>query len=51
MNAPEEKITREELHRLVWTRTFVKLAKELGYTYPELAAICEDLNIPRPRGG
>ena len=51
MNAPEQKITREELHRLVWTRTFVKLATELGYTYPELAAICEDLNIPRPRGG
>jgi len=51
MSDPAPKITREELHRLVWTRTFVKLATELGYTYPELTAICEELNIPRPRGG
>ena len=51
MDAPEQKITREELHHLVWTRTFVKLAKELGYNHPELSAICEDLNIPRPHGG
>jgi hypothetical protein len=51
MSDPEKKITREELHRLVWTRTFVRLAKELGYNHPELAAICEDLNIPRPAGG
>ena len=51
MDAPEQKITREELHHLVWTRTFVKLAKELGYNHPELSAICEDLNIPRPSGG
>ena len=51
MNAPEQKITREELHRLVWTRAFTKLAKELGYSYPELVAICADLDIPRPSGG
>ncbi len=51
MSDPAPKITREELHQLVWTRTFVKLAAQLGYTYPELATICEDLNIPRPHGG
>ena len=51
MNTPEQNITREELHRLVWTRPFVRLAKELGYNHPELSAICEDLNIPRPTGG
>lgn len=48
---PAPKITREELHRLVWTRTFTKLAQELGYSYPELVAICADLDIPRPSGG
>jgi hypothetical protein len=36
---------------MVWTRPVVRLAKELGYTYLELAAICADLNIPRPSGG
>jgi hypothetical protein len=51
MSDPEQKITREELHNWVWTRPFVKLAREIGYAYLELAAICEDLNIPRPSGG
>ena len=51
MSDPEQKITREELHNWVWTRPFVRLAKEIGYSYLELAAICEDLNIPRPSGG
>jgi hypothetical protein len=51
MSDPEQKITREELHSMVWTRPFVRLAKELGYSYLELVAICEDLNIPRPSGG
>jgi hypothetical protein len=51
MSDPEQKIAREELHSMVWTRPFVRLAKELGYSYLELVAICEDLNIPRPSGG
>jgi hypothetical protein len=51
MSDPEMKLTREELHNMVWTRPFVRLAKELGYSYLELVAICEDLNIPRPSGG
>ncbi len=44
-------LTREELHRMVWARPIVRLAKELGYSHPELVAICKDLNIPRPSGG
>jgi hypothetical protein len=51
MSAPKTKMTREELHCMVWTQTFVKLAQELGYSYPELVAICNASNIPRPSGG
>ncbi len=51
MNEEPKKITREELHGMVWTKPFVRLAAELGYSYPELARICTDLNIPRPSGG
>lgn len=45
------KITREELYGMVWTRPFVRLASEIGYTYSELVKLCADLNIPRPSGG
>ena len=51
MNAPKTKLPREELHCMVWTQPFVKLAREIGYSYPELVAICNAFNIPRPSGG
>jgi hypothetical protein len=51
MSDQESKITREELYSMVWTRSFVRLANELGYSYPELVTLCADLNIPRPSGG
>ncbi len=44
-------ITREELHSMVWRRPFIRLAKELGYSYPELVAICAKFDVPRPSGG
>lgn len=51
MSATTKVVTRAELYGLVWTRSFVRLARELGFTYPELILLCNDLNIPRPSGG
>lgn len=51
MSDPENMISRNDLYAMVWTKSFVKLAWELGYSYLELVAICADLNIPRPSGG
>jgi hypothetical protein len=45
------KITREQLYQRLWTTPIVKLAKDLGYSYPELTQICTLLNLPRPAGG
>ena len=39
MSNPEQKLTRAELHNMLWTRPFVRLAKELGYSYLELVAM------------
>jgi hypothetical protein len=44
-------ISREELYHRIWSTPFVRLAKELGYSYTELVAICAQLNLPRPAGG
>ena len=44
------KISREELYQRIWSTPFVRLAKELGYSYTELVAICAQLNLPRPAG-
>jgi len=51
MSNPEQKLTRAELHNMLWTRPFVRLAKDLGYSYLGVVVICADLNIPRPSGG
>lgn len=51
MSETTKTITREELHGLLWARPFVRLAKELGYSYNELVAICTAFDIPRPSGG
>jgi hypothetical protein len=51
MSESPKTITRDELYQKVWKTSFVKLAKELGYSYPELVGICADLEIPRPTGG
>jgi hypothetical protein len=44
-------ITRQELYERIWTTPIVRLAEELGYSYPELITIIATLNIPRPSGG
>lgn len=51
VNEQKQTLSRPELYQLVWTTPFVKLARSLGYTYPELAQICIAMDIPRPSGG
>ena len=34
------RITREELHRLVWSKTLRRVAEELGTSYVELVKAC-----------
>lgn len=45
------RITREELHRLVWSRTLRRVAEELGTSYVELVKACTTMNVPRPPNG
>lgn len=45
------RISREDLYQRIWSTPFVRVAKELGYSYPELVVICARLNLPRPTGG
>jgi hypothetical protein len=51
MNDKAGKISREELYQKLWSTPIVRVAKELGYSYPELIIICTQLNLPRPAGG
>ena len=44
-------INRDELYARVWKDPFVRLARDLGYTYVELVRICKNMAIPRPSGG
>jgi hypothetical protein len=45
------RITREELHRLVWSKTLRRVAAELGTSYVELVKACTAMDVPRPAGG
>jgi hypothetical protein len=47
----EIRITREELHRLVWSKTLRKIREEVGTTYVELIKACTAMNVPRPVSG
>ena len=51
MNEQSDAISRDELYQRLWTTPIVRLAQELGYSYPELIKICVGLQIPRPTGG
>src|SRR5512138_858244 len=51
MSEQRKAISRQELYEKVWTTPIVRLAQELGYSYPELIAIIAAQNIPRPSGG
>ena len=45
------RITREELHRLVWSKTLRRVAEELGTSYVELVKACTAMDVPRPVAG
>lgn len=51
MNEQAKTISREELYERIWTTPIVQLAKELGFSYPELVQVCQRLNVPRPAAG
>src|SRR5215472_7921054 len=45
------RITREELHRLVWTKSLRRIWTELGTSYVELVKACRVMDVPRPLSG
>jgi hypothetical protein len=51
MSEQRKAISRQEFYEKVWTTPIVRLAQELGYSYPELIAIITAQDIPRPSGG
>lgn len=44
-------VTREELHRLVWSQPMTKVSEQYGVSGSYLARVCADLNVPRPPRG
>lgn len=44
-------ITREQLHRLVWSEPMTKLAEKLDLSGRGLAKMCERHRVPRPGRG
>lgn len=42
------KLTREQLHQLVWSRPLVEVAAELGVTNGELDVLLRTLDVPFP---
>lgn len=51
MNEKGRDITREELYKLIWSKSLVLAANELGISDVGLAKICKRLNVPRPYRG
>ena len=47
----EREITREELYKLIWSKSLVLAAEGLGISDVGLAKICRRLNVPRPYRG
>jgi hypothetical protein len=47
----EREITREELYKLVWSKSLALAAQELGISDVGLAKICKRLDVPRPYRG
>jgi phasin protein len=45
------RITREELHQIVWQKPMTRLAEEFGISGNGLAKVCDRLNVPYPPRG
>lgn len=46
-----QRVTREELHTLVWQKPMIRLAEEFGVSGNGLAKICDRLDVPYPPRG
>ena len=44
-------VSREELHRLVWSEPMTKIGERFGVSGSYLARVCTLLNVPRPERG
>jgi hypothetical protein len=47
----DREITREEIHKLVWSKPTSKVAKEFGLSDVGLAEICPKLGVGKPPRG
>jgi hypothetical protein len=45
------RVTREELHQMVWQQPMSRLAEEFGISGNGLAKVCDRLNVPYPPRG
>ena len=44
-------VSRDELHRLVWSEPMTKVAKQFNVSGSYMARICTIMNVPRPERG
>src|SRR5262245_5175904 len=51
MKSAQKTVTREELHRLVWSSPMVQLAERFGCSDVALAKLCKRMDVPRPGRG
>lgn len=45
------RVTREELHQMVWQQPMSRLAEEFGISGNGLSKVCDRLNVPYPPRG
>ncbi len=51
MSDQEVRLSREALYDLVWEKPLTRIAEELGVKALAVAAVCDDLDVPRPAAG
>jgi hypothetical protein len=51
MNAGDDKLTREQLYKKVWSVPTTQLAKKMGISDVALAKRCKKMNVPKPSVG
>lgn len=51
MSDQEVRLDRDALYKLVWEKPLTRIAEELGVKALDIAAECDDLDVPRPAAG